>query len=374
MKRDLHLPALFALASVLGASPLACNVFLSLDRCTADAECPSGFACDLQARFCVDRRAESGAPAEASILEAGSPDGDATNADADASTLCDVGAPFSKISLVQGLEGREIGSARLTPDERAIVFSGFNGCTTESCIDLFRAERGERTVPFEVQPLQQALMPGVNTPLASEYWPTFTADGLLLFLESSRSSAKLPDGGYGFERARIWSATRPNQTAQFSEPYLQDIFNVDSANEGAPYLHPDGTSLYFISNGRSSKGGLDLFVATLDTFGGASSVKNMDAVNTAFSESAPVVSRDDRVLYFARESEPHHEIWVATRSSPLLTFGAPRRVSEVNTGYNEWPSWVSEDQCRLYFVSNRPPVGDGGAGQYHLWLAERSPF
>jgi hypothetical protein len=42
-------------------------------------------------------------------------------------------------------------------------------------------------------------------------------------------------------------------------------------------------------------------------------------------------------------------IWVATRTSTSDPFGAPRAVAELDQGTDAFPSWVSADNCRLYF-------------------------
>jgi hypothetical protein len=199
-----------------------------------------------------------------------------------------------------------------------------------------------------------------------------TSDGLLLFFESSRSINKI-DGGYVNDRSRIWSTTRnsANPGVQFAEPYIQDIFKVDEALfEGSPFLHPDGKLLYFTSGGRAgNKGGLDIFVAQLGDFGAALSIAPVDAVDTVDSELMPVISRDNRVLYFAREGLDR-KILVSKRSSTAAPFESPSEVSELNVAW-DWPSWLSDDQCRLYFVSTRPAPNDAGPSTpYRLWVAE----
>jgi hypothetical protein len=215
--------------------------------------------------------------------------------------------------------------------------------------------------------------------VASEYWPSLTSDGLLLFFESSRSITKEgADGGYVADRSRIWTSTRPNLLAEFSEPRIQTIFQVEPgagyAGEGSPYLHPNGKTLYFMSDVRGGHGALDIFVASLEEFGAASSITNIDAVNTDGREQMPVITIDEKTLYFAHEDKitTLRVIWKSTRASPTGTFGAPEPVNELNTVYDQFPDWISDDECRMYFSSNRPsPADDGGAPTFHLWVAER---
>jgi hypothetical protein len=369
MSRRLRIAALLGLGGLV-VFP-ACNVFLSLDQCSSEADCPQGYSCDREARFCIAGEARDSSTGDVSVGDDASSDaavGDAL-AEADAPPPCDVAGAFGGASLVKGLEDRSISSGRLTADETTLVFSAATGCADESCIDLYVAKRGNLDASFAVT----GLFPGVNVAAASEYWPTFTSDNLLMFFESSRSAIPLPDGGFTNERARIWTTQRSNTTAQFSPPYIQEIFNVSDAIEGAPYLHPKGASLYFMSSGRSGKGGFDLFVATLGgDFGAALSVENISGANTAAPETAPVVSDDNLALYFARES-PVHDIMVSKRASPGESFGLATPLSELNTPHHEWPLWLSIDQCRLYFASDRPTgPDDAGVGTVRLWMAQRS--
>ncbi|HVH44023.1 MAG TPA: hypothetical protein VM925_16845 [Labilithrix sp.] len=362
--------AAFLLAVSIGASPLACNVFVSIDRCKGTEDCPSGHICDLEGRFCVDQRGETGPVVDASPETSGETDATYADVAVDApdAAACNLAAPFESVTLVPGLELGDVLTARLTSDEKTLLFSAYSGCKLESCIDLWVASRPNRTSPFVVQ----GTLPGVNTEKASEYWPTMTEDRLLLFMESGRSLQKV-DGGYVSDRSRIWSTTRNNETAQFGEPAIQDIFIVpETEYEASPYLHPNGKSLYFASTTRAgNKGGLDIFVAQLGNFGIASSVSNVGGVNTENNELMPLISRDERALYFARDVGFERQIMVSTRSAATGPFGAPTPVSELNQGY-DWPSWLSDDQCRLYFVSTRSLAQDGGNfGAYRLWMAER---
>jgi hypothetical protein len=56
-----------------------------------------------------------------------------------------------------------------------------------------------------------------------------------------------------------------------------------------------------------------------------------------------------------------------TPSRPDDAFGEPTNVAEVNLDDFEFPEWISEDGCRLYFTSRRP----GGSGNWDMWIASR---
>src|SRR5262249_22120526 len=159
-----------------------------------------------------------------------------------------------------------------------------------------------------------------------------------------------------------WVATRQNNTvAGFNPPQVQEFSKGDPGRlgDGAPYLLPSGQSLYFLSGDRGGAGSSDLFVIPLVQGVGAAAneIKNLGAgVNTATDEPAPVVSASDLVLYFARG--PSRRIYKSSRARATDDFGPAELVSELTTldagtgNVEQYPSWISPDDCRLYFVRN----------------------
>jgi hypothetical protein len=359
----------WVIVALAPALALACNVFVSVDRCDTDADCPPGATCDPGGRYCllVTVAPAPDAPPSDTALDAGPdvPLDVASDADGAPPLACDPTAPFGSIHLVAGFEANVVSSARFTSSETVSLYSYSNGCTFESCADLFYATRPDRDAAFG----GGAALPAVDCPGVSEYWPTITSDGKVLFFESSRRI----DGGCSQELPRVWSATRVNPVADFDPPKIQGLFAIDSGTEGAPYLHPGGRSLYFTSNARGGKGGLDIFVAKLDALGFATAIDNVDAINSASDENMAVVSLDDLALYFGRPSAGgDRDIWLSTRATPADAFGPPSLVTELSGATDEWPSWISDDRCRLYFVSNRDSGADAsGIAAYRLWVAER---
>jgi len=364
--RRVVVPAAVALGVALATGiGVACNVFASLDRCTTDGDCPATARCDPAGRYCAPFAAD------ASDVDVPPPTDGGTDGDGPAPTSCDPSAPFTSFRLVAGFETTSVISARMTPDEKTVLYSALVGCAEEACFDLFVATRTDRGAPFTAgRPL-----PRVSCNQSSEYWPTLSADGRLLFFESGR--ALEPDGGAcGNDRARIWSATRVSTSTDFDPPRIDSLFAVDAGtSESSPYLHPSGRSLYFVSLGRPGPGNQDIYVARIDALGLVSEVVEVSAVNTPDAENFPVISLDERTLYFARNQDvgSARDVWLARRESSTGAFAAPTRVAELDTEADEIPAWVSDDGCRLYFASNRNPSDAGTAADYRLWVAERTP-
>lgn len=84
----------------------------------------------------------------------------------------------------------------------------------------------------------------------------------------------------------------------------------------------------------------------------------------------PVATPDDLTLYFARSPSSDvsgMDIYVARRASPNDPFGAPQLVAELSApGVFDHPTWVSADECVIYFESLRRTTAGGD-----VWMAER---
>lgn len=363
MNRSLPLLVSLMTSGLVVAGDAACNVFVSLGACRTDAECSTG-RCDVAGAFCYEPddggpSADSGAAADAADApDAETPDGGAAR--------CDPSAPFGAPALVRGFESQSVNSARFTSDELTAYVSILGTTCTLPCVNLAYAKRTSTSEPFVVQGEIGATFNGDGI---GNYWPTLSDDSRLMFFESDR----LEDGGRG-SQARVWTATRTSTVGEFSAPMLQTAFRGTSAIEGSPYLLPDSHRLYFMSNDRPGNlGALDLYVAELSDFGLATSITNLSPLNSVAAESAPTISKDDQVMYFAREFALNRRIMRSTRAAPTEAWSAPQPVTEITSPHEDYPSWLSDDLCRLYFGSTRPIPPATTAGSAHLFVAERRP-
>jgi hypothetical protein len=149
----------------------------------------------------------------------------------------------------------------------------------------------------------------------------------------------------------IYVSTRENTEELFGSPSVVQI-EEGMPEEFDPYVLPDGSALYFTSNdvglGYFWRAALDGTRAELPT--------EVLEDNARYA----VVSADELTMYFAW-TDPltgvWGDIWLATRPSRDVLFGAPINVSEVNTSDIEYPQWISPDGCRLYFT--REPTTGG---------------
>ncbi|MCB9032908.1 MAG: PD40 domain-containing protein [Chitinophagales bacterium] len=134
---------------------------------------------------------------------------------------------------------------------------------------------------------------GINKPINTPYWdaqPSFAANGNAMYFSSDRP------GGFGGRD--IWVSYLDDQL-RWSEPKnLGAVINTPQDDQ-TPFIHPDGVTLYFASNGHQGMGQNDLFITTLEN-GQWTIPKNLGyPINTEKDEMGLFVSTDGTTAYFA---------------------------------------------------------------------------
>jgi len=128
-----------------------------------------------------------------------------------------------------------------------------------------------------------------------ESQPSVSADGRELFFSSARPGAI---GSYD-----IWMATIGD------DGYWQDPVNLGNVintnySEQCPFIHPDGKTLYFSSEGHPGMGSADLFYATRDEYGVWSKPINLGyPINTKNREISLSVSANGTTAYFSSDRD-----------------------------------------------------------------------
>ncbi|HEY1554235.1 MAG TPA: hypothetical protein VGF94_05340 [Kofleriaceae bacterium] len=246
---------------------------------------------------------------------------------------CDPTAQFGAPIAVAGLDtaGDELG-ARLTPDELVVVFAF--AATAGGKLDLYTAARATADAAFGTPvPL------GAVNSVYDDSSPALSPDQLLLFLDSDRGATGMP---------HIYASARPSIAAAFGPPTAAVAL---SDGETTPMLANAG-ALYFASDVRPGLGMHDLWRADVDATGATGTPAAVPGmVDTSDDEQAPAVTPDELAIYFERTTAAGTGIYEATRTSAGDPFGAPVVVASMAAA----PSWISPDQCDLYF--DAPGVG-----------------
>ena len=180
------------------------------------------------------------------------------------------------------------GALFISPDGRYLFFAGCNRPDGWGSCDIYASiKRGDGWgKPFNL-----------GQPINTSHWesqPCFSSDGRTLYFTSTRP------GGFG--KSDLWRS-RLMQGGVWSEPEnLGSNINTDG-DENSPFLHPDGKTLYFASNGHGGMGGLDLFVSRMDSNGNWSVPQNLGyPINTSADETTLSVNAKGDTAYFSSDN------------------------------------------------------------------------
>ncbi len=285
----------------------------------------------------------SNKPDAAKGSDAATHDGPGTT---DAAASCNPTGTFGTPVLVASLNttGDE-GAPRFTADELQAVLNRTNAGSSDS--DLYSADRASTSAAFG-----SAVLMSAESSTSQDYNPTLTGDGLTLFFDSTRAGS------------HIYVATRSSTVASFGAPSLAANINSGSADV-QPFITEDGQELWFTSNRPNGLGLYDIYRAakTGNAFGTPEAVV---ALNSASDEILPVLSADKLTAYFASDRGGNTDIWMSHRSTTADGFPTPTVVTELSSTAIDYPGWISPDNCRFYFASNR-------GGNYDVYVATRQP-
>ncbi|MDC1106382.1 OmpA family protein [Prolixibacteraceae bacterium] len=193
----------------------------------------------------------------------------------------------------------------------------------------------------------------INTP-ENEGAQCISADGRLLFLTACNRV-----GGKG--SCDIYVSMKQSNNSWSSPKNLGKPVNT-SGWESQPSVSADGRYLFFVSNRKGSKGKTDIYRAERTAydmngapiFGVVAPLNNM--VNTVYSETSPFIHPDGRTLYFSSNG------WPSIGKSDIYISRLDKRkkvVSRKNIGYpintydNDEAFVVGASGNFAYFVSDR---------------------
>lgn len=136
----------------------------------------------------------------------------------------------------------------------------------------------------------------INTTRYNEGAQTISPDGKYLFF----TGCNRPDG---LGRCDIYVSHREGK--DWGEPYNVGKPVNSEHWESQPAISPDGRTLYFISNRPGGSGGYDIWKSTItDDAKWGPAINLGPEVNTPFDENTPFLHADGKTLYFSSDGWP----------------------------------------------------------------------
>lgn len=181
------------------------------------------------------------------------------------------------------------GAQTITADGKQLFFIGCNRKTGLGSCDIYRSLRNGKN---------WGNPENLGSPVNSSKWesqPSISADGKTLYFVSNR-----PGGLGGMD---IW-VTQLAPNGEWTIPRnLGEPINTPFSEE-TPFIHPDGKTLYFTSNGHVGMGEKDIYVTRMDSVGVWSTPQNLGyPINTWNDEQGLFVAASGENAYFSSDRE-----------------------------------------------------------------------
>lgn len=178
------------------------------------------------------------------------------------------------------------GAQSLSADGKTLVYTACNRKDGYGDCDLYIATKNGD---------QWSEPMNIGSPINTKAWesqPSLSSDGQALYFASNRNGAD-----------DLWVSYRQTNGKWGQPQNLGEPIN-SPGKEITPFIHADGHTLYFTSDGHPGMGALDLFVSRKQEDGSWGTPQNLGyPINTEAAEGALVVQLDGRTAYFARDAK-----------------------------------------------------------------------
>lgn len=199
----------------------------------------------------------------------------------------------------------------------------------------------------------------INTPNYNEGAQSISPDGKYLFF----TGCNRPDG---LGRCDIY-VSRKEGNNWGKAINLGKVINSEYW-DSQPSISPDGSTLYFVSNRPGGIGGYDIWKSTLTDEGLWTTPVNLGpSINTPYDENTPFMHADGKTLYFSSDGWPglgNKDIFYS-RMNADGQFATPVNLGyPINTFNEEIGLIVSADGSEGLFASN---IKNGGFGDLDIY-------
>jgi outer membrane protein OmpA-like peptidoglycan-associated protein len=201
------------------------------------------------------------------------------------------------------------GTAAISADGRTLVFTACNTKNGLGSCDLFVSYKMGNTWPKAIN-----LGENINT-REWESQPSLSADGSILYFVSDRR------GGIGKRDIYI---SKKDDDGNWSE--AQNLGNQINTTEDeiSPFIHPNGISLFFASDGYPGLGGMDIFFSEKINNNWTNPENFGDPINTTRDQVSLFITADNKRGYYSLEQNQDE----ASRNSLLYQFDIPPQLAK----------------------------------------------
>jgi len=184
---------------------------------------------------------------------------------------------------------------------------------------------------------------------------------------AARDSPKMEINKIRTHLLRIYRSELKGSRWMKAEPFF---LNSNEYSVGHPAFSKDGNVLYFVSDMEGGYGGTDLYMCRRTDSSWSQPVNLGPAINTFGNDMFPFEAGNGE-LYLASDGHPGFgglDLFVSRMEDS--TWLTPQNLGvHVNTSYDDFSLYISNDGQQGIFSSNRP----GGAGSDDLYLFRRLP-
>lgn len=177
---------------------------------------------------------------------------------------------------------KRMGAVSITADQNKMYFVGIDFIDSQGRGDIYESDyvNGEWSKPVNLGNI-------VNTS-QMESQPCISADGKELYFVRESNARKTSDLFYSESYQGKWTNPKPIKSAH------------SKGNEMSPFLHPDGNTLYFASDGLPGMGGFDIYMCKRLPEGDWSEPVNLGyPINSEKDEISFVVSTDGKKAFIS---------------------------------------------------------------------------